>query len=303
MKIVAGMGSVDDYEDYVKAGADEIFIGYVPMEWQEKYGLATPLNRREVCFYNVQIGSESELEILSELVEEYGVPVTIALNGLNYEPEQFKEIAGTIRRCVKLGFTDFIVADMALLIFLKREEISGVRLHISGELGEINTPLAQELKRLGMDRLIFHRKVAIEDMASIVKNLGMDTEYEAFFLNENCHFHGGFCNSFHCDELVPMCRMPYVPTDGVKLAEPESLNEYLPGASGCGFCQLWQLREAGLTHLKIVGRGGYSEDMIKDIRAAKKALKILDKAASEAEYLRIMKNEIFHDGCSKQCYY
>ena len=32
MKITAGLGSVDDYIRYVKAGADELFCGYVPFE-------------------------------------------------------------------------------------------------------------------------------------------------------------------------------------------------------------------------------------------------------------------------------
>jgi putative protease len=55
MKIVAGLGSIDEYETFVKAGADEFFCGYVPFSWAEKYGVIHPLNRREVLFYNVQI--------------------------------------------------------------------------------------------------------------------------------------------------------------------------------------------------------------------------------------------------------
>ena len=34
--------------------------------WAEKYGVIHPLNRREVLFYNVQIGSMSELQILKK---------------------------------------------------------------------------------------------------------------------------------------------------------------------------------------------------------------------------------------------
>ena len=34
-------------------------------------------------------------------------------------------------------------------------------------------------------------------------------EYEAFALNELCHFTGAFCSSLHCDELAPACRLPY----------------------------------------------------------------------------------------------
>ena len=32
---------------------------------------------------------------------------------------------------------------------------------------------------------------------------------------------------------------------------------YLCGVTGCGLCALYRLREAGITHLKLVGRGNY----------------------------------------------
>ena len=56
MKITSGLGSIDDYPRYVRAGADELFCGYVPFSWSEKYGTVLPLNRREVLNYNVHIG-------------------------------------------------------------------------------------------------------------------------------------------------------------------------------------------------------------------------------------------------------
>ena len=31
MKITAGLGSIDEYERFVQAGADEFFCGYVPL--------------------------------------------------------------------------------------------------------------------------------------------------------------------------------------------------------------------------------------------------------------------------------
>ena len=71
MKITAGLGSIDEYERFVQAGADEFFCGYVPFSWAEKYGTVMPLNRREVLCYNVQLGAYSELEILSHMVKKY----------------------------------------------------------------------------------------------------------------------------------------------------------------------------------------------------------------------------------------
>ena len=89
MKIVAGLGSVDEYIPYVQEGADELFCGYVPYNWIKKYGTVLPLNRREVLAYNVQLGSFSELEILSAMIRKYRKPVHIAMNSLYYIPEQY----------------------------------------------------------------------------------------------------------------------------------------------------------------------------------------------------------------------
>lgn len=74
MKIVAGLGSVDEYIRFCKAGADEFFAGYVPYEWNKKYGTVLPLNRREVFCSNVQLGSLSELEILAGMIRKYDKP-------------------------------------------------------------------------------------------------------------------------------------------------------------------------------------------------------------------------------------
>ena len=48
MKIVAGLGSIDEYIKFAEAGADEFFCGYVPYSWSQKYGTVLLLNRREV---------------------------------------------------------------------------------------------------------------------------------------------------------------------------------------------------------------------------------------------------------------
>ena len=66
MKIVAGLGSIDEYERFIQAGADEFFAGYVPYDWSRAYGTVIPLNRREVFTTHVQLGAFSELEILAD---------------------------------------------------------------------------------------------------------------------------------------------------------------------------------------------------------------------------------------------
>ena len=88
---------------------------------------------------------------------------------------------------------------------------------------------------------------------------------------------------------------------------PESIsrdtNGYLCGETGCGLCALYQLQEAGITHLKLVGRGNYTDFMEKDIRNLRRALSILEVSDSNVIYRQNLKEELFPYGCSENCYY
>lgn len=343
MKIVAGLGSIDEYETFVKAGADEFFCGYVPFSWAEKYGVIHPLNRREVLFYNVQIGSMSELQILKKMVDYYGKPVELTFNSIYYTGEQYPVIAEIITQCMAAGFENFIIADPALMLYLRQQKIN-CGIHLSGETAEVNRGMLEQMLPFGIRRVIFHRKNSLEDMQSCIKfvndkkiNYKCDMkenieekymfpdEYEAFILNELCHFSGAFCNSLHCDELTHLCRVPYelgklhkkeetdaaqkdvAETDRIQGKEGKGLpldeDGYLTGSTGCGLCALYRMKQVGITHLKLVGRGNYTDFMEKDIRQLRKALDILEKSDNELQYQREMKASLFPDGCSQNCYY
>lgn len=324
MKIVAGLGSIDEYETFVKAGADEFFCGYVPFPWAEKYGVIHPLNRREVLFYNVQIGSMSELQILKKMVDYYGKPVTLTFNSIYYTGEQYPVIAEIITQCMAAGFENFIIADPALMLYLRQQKIN-CGIHLSGETAEVNRGMLEQMLPFGIRRVIFHRKNSLEDMQSCIKEADFPHEYEAFILNELCHFSGAFCNSLHCDELTHLCRVPYelgnlhkkeetnaaqkdvAETDRIQGKEGKGLpldeDGYLTGSTGCGLCALYRMKQVGITHLKLVGRGNYTDFMEKDIRQLRKALDILEKSDNELQYQRKMKASLFPDGCSQNCYY
>ena len=208
----------------------------------------------------------------------------------------------------------------------------------------MNRGMLEQMLPFGIRRVIFHRKNSLEDMQSCIKfvndkkiNYKCDMkenieekymfpdEYEAFILNELCHFSGAFCNSLHCDELTHLCRVPYElgnlhkkeETDAAQkdVAETDRIQEkegkglpldedgYLTGSTGCGLCALYRMKQVGITHLKLVGRGNYTDFMEKDIRQLRKALDILEKSDNELQYQREMKASLFPDGCSQNCYY
>lgn len=339
MKITSGLGSIDDYPRYVRAGADELFCGYVPFSWSEKYGTVLPLNRREVLNYNVQIGSFSELEILANMVQKYQKPVHLAFNSLYYRPEQYEEIAQIIQQCRSIGFDSYILADPALLVYLRKEKID-CEVHLSGDLGTVNSAMTEVFAKEYPKRIIFQRKNTISEMRAVIRHITAQkeaarkewtypTEFEAFALNELCQFSGAFCNSLHCDEMGYLCRVPYWkkpmslsesklekqeknrPEENISISEWDSASEltnpvsedgYFCGATGCGLCTLKQLSDVGITHLKLVGRGNYTDFMERDIRNLRRTLEILEDSSTEEEYIRAMKAELFPNGCSHMCY-
>jgi len=325
MKIVAGLGSIDEYERYVKAGADEFFCGFVPYEWTRQYGIMLPLNRREVLYYHVQIGSFEELRILRRMVEVHGVPVKITFNSLFYLEEQYEVIGDLIEQCMSIGFDTFIIADVALILYLRNRGLT-CRIHLSGECAEVNHKMMEVMNSFQIKRYIFHRKNTLEDMKQCIwKNQNMTQEYEAFILNEWCHFTGGFCNSLHCDELAHLCKVPYElgrihknagrleavfhqdtsKKCGLDQFEEEAVCEDCNplGVTGCGVCALFRLKQVGITHLKLVGRGNHPDDMERDIRVLKEMIHLADDCGESSEYIEKMKQRFFPHGCSDQCFY
>lgn len=331
MKLTVGLGSVDEYIRFSEAGADEFFCGYVPYSWTQKYDTMMPLNRREVLCSNVQLGAFSELEILASMIRDYQRPVHLTFNSLFYLPEQYPEIAKIMKACMCLGFQSYIIADPALILYLREHNID-CEIHLSGETGEVNSRMVDFFQQFSLKRVIFHRKNSFDDMKAIINaekshgGLRSRTEFEAFILNEMCQFTGAFCNSFHCDELGHLCRIPYwleplrescddsslrqlrpsVPAASSQTDVPNDSDlpdGYLCGATGCGLCALYRLREIGITHLKLVGRGNYTDFMEQDIRMLRQALAILETSASEKDFQLNMREQLFPQGCSSHCYY
>ena len=320
MKIVAGLGSIDDYIALAKAGADEVFCGYVPYEWNKKYGTLFPLNRREVLYYNVNIGSLEDMKILKKMEDKYKVKVNITFNYLYYLEEQYEMIANLISKLIDIGFTDFIIADIALILYLEEKNIK-CNIHLSGECAEVNSLSIDFFNQFSnISRYIFHRKNSISDMKSCIVNNKRKMEYEAFILNEKCHYTGAFCSSFHCDELAHLCKVSYKlgkineevkdfneVDKKIKLYYSEDIEECkdydLVGSTGCGLCSLKKLKEAGVTHLKVVGRGNSIDFMERDVKELRTALDILEKISNE-NYEEEMKNKLFKNKkCSRNCYY
>ena len=304
MLLTAGMGPITDFPVLSEAGADEIFTGYCPLEWRRRFEAVGALNRREVLYYPVQPGCLTDMEILKSMAEEAGIRVAITFNALTYTPAAVPYVLTFIRELYEIGFRDFIVADLNLLRLLSESGLP-LRIHVSGEFGEWSRESFRFLKQhfSNITRIIFHRKMTPEEMGELIRygrEIGLAEEYEAFFLNEKCHYAGAYCNSLHGDSLRHLCLERYCLSGGRR--EPE---EDVPGeeSPGCGLCALFRLQEAGITHLKIVGRGNPGERTAEDLRRGGKALEALAASENNEEYVRHILERKKEMGCGLNCYY
>ena len=245
-----------------------------------------------------------------------------------YLEEQYEMIYEIMKELINIGFNEFIIADISLILYLNKRDLK-CNIHLSGECAEINRLSIDFFNQLNISRYIFHRKNTIDDIKSCISNNEKrDIQYEAFILNERCHYTGGFCSSFHCDELEHLCKLPYeiikINSESCHFEEVDKkLKSYYEkldnpieyeesqcsgiknkiGDTGCGLCSLKKLKEAGVTHLKVVGRGNSLENMQRDIKGLKKAIAIIDEAKDSEVYEDRIKKEIINGSCSGECYY
>ena len=305
LKITAGLGRVEDYPAFIHAGADEVFCGYVPDRWYEHFNMSSPLNRREVRYAHVQIGSRNELKILHSMTEDFGAPAVLTMNALFYLPNQYPIIADIIQQCVQDGFQDFIIADPGLLFYLQDAGVQ-IRVHLSGETCVMNPQALAVFDSPMLRRIIFHRHLTIPEIECCIRSsMHEGLEYEAFILNERCHFHGGLCATVHCDDLSPMCQIPYrceniASGELIKLTVPEQ-DPAVFGSTGCGLCAIHDLMTCGITHLKVVGRGNYTDCMLRDIQMIRHAVTVAESSPSASAYLE--SDRSLRDSCSHNCYY
>ncbi len=292
MIITAGMGTIDDFDTIVNAGAKEVFCGFIPKEYNERYGNVLPLNRREVLFYHVQITTYEDMKILYRMALDKKVKVSVTFNALFYTKEQRPVIGEIVEKLIAIGFKDYIVADINLIRYIAKKKLP-CNIHVSGEIGEWNSFAVKFILSefdndvTSITRIIFHRKNTLAGMEKIIKSAKLiksSMEFEAFCMNEKCHYTGGFCNSLHCDEMVHLCKLEYR-LPGVDIPYDDDFSyEYVPGETGCALCKLSELENIGITHLKIVGRGMPASFVAQEIYA--------------------VKNQLNYRGmCNKNCYY
>ena len=281
LKIVAGLSGAADValvREFIAAGADEFFCGYVPAAWSREFGYEFSPNRRYRRAN--QITSRTALAAVCGAAAAQGRPVSVAFNEHLVTQRAWRQGRLLLREAVEAGVRAVIVADPAIIRVVK-SEFPSLAVHVSGDAGACNAASADLFFTLGADRLIFPRELGWRDLKSSLAELrGPRREFEAFIMGEPCVFDGARCFTEHGYDLGrDFCSAHLVKSlyrRGGKSPEclvPEQekfLRQYRarkPWAVGkCGLCAIRSLARLGVTHLKIPGRASNALAAVRLVR-------------------------------------
>jgi len=319
MKITAPATSAAEALELIALGAGELYCGLHPRAWQKESWKDYWLNRRGPGAANM--GDLDELARLTEIARARGVPVYLALNMPFYPPQMYGEILSLAGEAVeKYGVDALIMGDPGLIAAV-REEYPGVVVHVSSLAAVLNSGSALFFKMLGASRIIFPRYMETEDLREIINKTGKDIEYEVFILNDGCVFEEGYCNVSHALGGA-FCHGPWAyrtekrqENKDIRQARGyDDFNRHLedygrwlwsvkncgggPGPGGfplgmCALCGLFELKEAGVCSLKIVGREAPPEKKKASVALARIALEYLHSSDDPEKYrmrIRRLKN-------------
>ncbi|MFA5114469.1 MAG: U32 family peptidase [Candidatus Omnitrophota bacterium] len=320
----------------IEEGADELYCGYLPAEWEKKYtNLEFERKGGSSNFTNI-----NELRLAIKLAHRKNVPVFVALNGL-YISEQYRMLLDIINSLNRIGIDGYIVADLGLLLTLKGLGFNK-EIHISTGGAVFNQEAVDFYNRLGAKRIILDRQTSLETIDAL-SSYYPRMEFEVFILNTLCVYIDGLCTFMHSpldmakdrhsmagrstnvyttydiNAYKEACSLKYsvkscdISGRGLQQAKKIAPVFHKPLTDGveCNACSLYYLNKMNIKAAKIVGRQLSAQARLKSIRFIRAVLDILDsnKGISKRDFMlktkRLYRNSFnYHKLCEgNNCYH
>ena len=199
------------------------------------------------------------------LCHEKGVPVHVACNTLPREHELCR-LPAYLELLQDIGVDALIVADLGVISMAKKYA-PNTELHISTQLGVVNSETCKMIFDMGATRAVLARELSLNEIRAIHSNSPKELELEAFVHGAMCVSFSGRCllsnyltnRDANRGECAQPCRWKY------HLVEEKRPNEYFEISEDNGtyimnsndMCMIEHLPElidAGITSFKIEGR-------------------------------------------------
>jgi len=339
LKIASPFRGKKEVNALIEAGADELYCGYLPAQWKEKY---TDLEFERKCGGG-NFTDLKELRSAVDLAHKKNTPVYLALNGL-YVNAQYPLLHKIIDQVETIDLDAFIVADMGLLLTLRKRN-TRKKIHISTGGTVFNSQAVDFYRRLGASRIILDRQTTLESMKTLAQK-AVDIEFEVFIMDILCAYIDGFCTYLHTYSVDSVENIKHKNLGKNKNIEILSLydseltgdacclkysiqaydaqlkkinNSYtkpiffkhLTDGMECGVCALHYINRTKVASLKIVGRQYNLQRRLINTEFVRACLDILekDKNISRQKYIQEVqqlyrKNFNYKDKCrGNNCYY
>ncbi|MCI5168697.1 MAG: U32 family peptidase, partial [Candidatus Electrothrix sp. GM3_4] len=211
-----------------------------------------------------------------------------------------------------------IIQDLGLL-YLARTWFPDLPLHASTLMSVHNSLAAEELTKLGFERVVLARELNIEEIASIHRKTG--AELEVFIHGAMCFSYSGLClfSSLHGGksslrgQCVQPCRRHYswqrpgkqktkVPLGrGKEIQKSGEAAGYLFSMNDlCGIDVLPEMRDAGVSCLKIEGRLKSAQYVANTVAAYRMALDSLDEPDAVQEKILKEAHRLLDDAMGRK---
>ena len=201
-----------------------------------------------------------------ELAHSMGRKVYVTCNTLPREDE-LNRLPGFLTFLQEAGADALIIADLGVLALAKRFA-PNVSVHVSTQLGVVNSATANVLHAMGADTVVLARELPIEEIRKIRANTPSELRLEAFVHGAMCVSFSGRCllsnymtgrdaNRGYCAQP---CRWKYSLVEEKRPGqyfdiEEEPEGTYIMNSNDlCMIAHLQELADAGVSSFKIEGR-------------------------------------------------
>ena len=180
--------------------------------------------------------------------------------------DELKRLPGYLAFLQEIGVDALIIADLGVMRLAKKYAPK-LGLHVSTQLGVINSETANVLYDLGADTVVLARETPIEDIRKIRAETPKDLKIEAFVHGAMCVSFSGRCllsnymtgRDANRGQCAQPCRWKYHLVEETRPGEYFEITEdggtyILNSRDMCMIEHIPELIDAGITSMKIEGR-------------------------------------------------
>ena len=208
---------------------------------------------------------EAQMRLAVQMCHDKGVGLHVACNTLPREDE-LARLPAYLELLDSIGVDALIVADLGVISMAKKYA-PHCDLHISTQLGVVNSETCKAIYDMGAKRAVLARELSLEEIRQIRKNAPEGLELEAFVHGAMCVSFSGRCllsNSLaerdaNRGECAQPCRWKYHLVEEKRPGEYMEISEdkgtfIMNSNDMCMIEHLPELIDAGIYSFKIEGR-------------------------------------------------